>query len=696
MASIAVPCPQCKKKLKLRDESLLGKKARCPNCKHAFVLKLPTASSNHKESAPVPNQVEQKEAITTAPPRPQAPLEKPVQPESVVTDQQQVQIELAQPAKPVVGTSVKWVPDDPADTLQPVNLAPTVKQQNSVPPLDTSASAAPSVEPAAPVINTGITDSGVPNIQLESTGHAGVERLRELRRKNAKRRNVSILIGLGLVILIGVGGYFAWPQIEQSLTAKPVAPPPKPVPQTLKPAVALTNQTQEQIPSPTSGEPVRLLYVPAGTQILIHLRPAELWEQGSQGEEFRACLGPVGVWAEQKIKEICLKEAPQISEVTFCLILGTPGAPPEYAAVVRLVEPMKRSELIAQFDGQRLDDYSFPVYAGDKHSYMIVDDKTYVIGPPGEISAVEMAESREYDSSTTPGIESILKQTDRDRHFTVVFDPDEVRRQQDVLFPESVHPFLNELLDWIGEDVETIAWSMHLGPKEYYSEFTFRNTTMIRPGKLATNLKDRFNQLPHDMLAGVEKMNPGTVGSRKVIGRFPAMLKALSLATQQQSGERYAQLISNLPERAAPNLALASLLTWDESTRTDFSQKAKPKPTAGPKLPDLIVDRLKQKIEIDFRRTPLQEAFAYIAEETKTNIVLNGDALKLVGYTKNMPQTMNLGMVSGLDAIQAIFNVKDQDQLCLIIDEKNKTASITSKPFAKQNNLTPFVFPPKK
>lgn len=696
MASIAVPCPQCNKKLKLRDESLLGKKARCPNCKHAFVLKLPAASQTTKESTAEPSHVEQKEAVTAPPSRPQSPLEKPVQPAAVVNDQQEVQIELTQPAQPVVGTSVKWVPDDPVEAPQPAGFTPAVEQQNNLPSADSAQSAVPEMKTTAPVINTGDTASGVPNIKLESTENAGVARLRELRRKNAKRRNISILIGLGLVLLIGVGGFFAWPQVEQSLTAKPVIPPSKPAPKKLTPAVALANQTQEQIPSPTSGEPVRLLYVPAGTQILIHLRPAELWEQGSQGEEFRACLGPVGVWAEQKIKEICLTEAAQISEVTFCLILGTPGAPPEYAAVVRLVEPTKRSGLIAQFDGQRLDDYSFPVYAGDKHSYMIVDEKTYVIGPPGENSAVEMAESREYDSSTSPGIESILKQTDRDRHFTIVFDPDETRRQQDVLFPERAHPFLNQFLDWIGEDVETIAWSMHLGPKEYYSEFTFRNTTMIRPAKLATNLNERLDQLPHDMLAGVEKMNPGTMGSRKVIGRFPAMLKALSLASQQQSGERYAQLISTLPERAAPNLALASLLTWDESTRTDFSAKAKPKPTAGPKLPDLIVDRLKQKIEIDFRRTPLQEAYAYIGDETKTNIILNGEALKLVGYTKNMPQTMNLGMVSGLDAIQAIFNVKDQDQMCLIIDEKTKTATITSKPFAKQNKLTPFVFPPKK
>ncbi|MFK7777052.1 MAG: hypothetical protein QM501_02865 [Gimesia sp.] len=693
MASIAVPCPKCKKKLKLRDESLLGKKARCPNCKHAFVLQLPASAPNAQESAPRQSQPEAKQTVdkSTA-----APIEQPVQPEATQQNEE-IKIELARPETPVVGTAAKWIPDEVVETPQQSAFIPPTEPQNSFPQIDTSANVAVKTEASAPVINTGQSDSILPDVKLESTDHAGVTRLRELRRKNAKRRNFSILIGLAFIILIGVGGYFAWPQVEQTLATKPSAPAPvKTVSQNANSAIALVNQKQDQIPSPTSGKPIQLLYVPAGTRIMIHLRPADLWAPGSQGEEFRACLGPVGIWAEQKIKEICLKEPAQISEVTFCLILGTPGAPPEYAAVVRTTEPVKRSELIAQFDGQRLDEYSFPVYSGNKHSSMIVDKNTYVIGPPGKDRAIEMAESRKFESSTSPGIESILKQTDRDRHLTIVFDPDEVRRQKEVLTPEKLHPFLVQFLDWFGDDVETIAWSMHLGQDDFYSDFTFRNSTMIRASKLATNLKAQLDQLPHDMLEGVQKMNPGTVGSRKVIGRFPAMLKAFSMASQQQSGERHAQLISTLPERAAPNLALASLLAWDESTRTDFSVKAKTVKPSGPKLPDLIVDRLKMKIEIDFRRTPLYETFTYIGEETKTNIILDGEALKLVGYTKNMVQTMNLGMASGLDAIQAIFSVKDQDQMCLVIDESKKTATITTKPYAKQNNLKIFQFPPIK
>ena len=689
MSTIAVPCPHCKKKLKLRDKSLLGKKAKCPNCKQAFVLKLPAmttpaSSERSAPTAPVDNPPASDPQIEQVTPPPSAP---PRQEESI-------QIELAQPTTPVVGTSAKWVPDDPV-TPPPAAPEPAVKPPASgLPQIDTSAPPVINTTPA-PGVDTGNTGPAFPDIAVESTENAGVARLRELRRKNAKRRNVTIASIVIVLLLIGVGGYFAWDQVEETIATKRAEPAPAPSAAASSTVASTQTYTPpaKVAPSPTNGTPIRLLYVPAGTRILIHLHPAALWAPGSQGEEFRACLGPVGIWAEQKIKEICLTGPAQIEELTFYLILGSPGAPPEYAAVIRPTEPLKRSELIAQFDGQRLDDYSFPVYSGDKYSSMIVDENTYVIGPPGNLRAAEMAESREYDSSTSPGIESILKQTDRDRHLTIVFDPDEVRRQQDVLLPEKAHPFLNEFLDWLGEDVETVAWSMHLGADDFYSEWTFRNSTMIRPGKLAINLKEQLDVLPEEMLQGVRKMNPGTIGSRKVIGRFPAMLKAFSMANQEQSGERYAQLVSNLPERAAPNLALASLLTWDESTRTDFSVKAKPRPT-GPQLPDKVVDRLKMKLEVDFKRMPLEEVLAYIADETKTKIILDGAGLKLVGYTQNMRQTMNLGTVSALETIQAIFNVKDQDQMCLIIDENAKTATVTSKPFAQQNNLKTYEFPP--
>ena len=191
----------------------------------------------------------------------------------------------------------------------------------------------------------------------------------------------------------------------------------------------------------------------------------------------------------------------------------------------------------------------------------------------------------------------------------------------------------------------------------------------------------------------VAKMNPQMIGPRKVIGRFPAMLQVFAKSTIGGIDTRHAQLTTQLPERAAPNLALAALLSWDESTRTDFSAEVKevvPQQT-GPKLPDLVADRLKKVIICEFTRTPLQDAFAYIADECKIEIYIDGDALKLSGYTKNMVQAYTLED-TGYEAIRRIVTKPMQEQLCMVIEEDKKRVLITTHPVAKESGLKPYEF----
>ena len=192
-------------------------------------------------------------------------------------------------------------------------------------------------------------------------------------------------------------------------------------------------------------------------------------------------------------------------------------------------------------------------------------------------------------------------------------------------------------------------------------------------------------------------MNPREVGKRKVIGRLPIMSDAFTMATQVSNGPRHVQLITPLPERAAPNLALGTLLAWDESTRTDFTKKAPTKaaPSDGSKLPDLIADRLKLKIDIDFRRTPLQEAFAYISGEIKTTIDIDGDALKFGGYTKNMTQDLKLDAQQVKTGIWKILEkyqdpVRPEKHMVIVVDEAKKLILVTTQASCTKNNLTPF------
>jgi len=167
------------------------------------------------------------------------------------------------------------------------------------------------------------------------------------------------------------------------------------------------------------------------------------------------------------------------------------------------------------------------------------------------------------------------------------------------------------------------------------------------------------------------------------------------MATKGSYGERHAKLTTTLKsDRAAPNLALGALLTWDESTRTDFSKDVIVA-DKKPKLPDKIADRLKLPIEIDFRRTPLQDCFAYISEEIKVKFEIDGDGgFKDAGWTQNMQQTHNLGTVPAIRGIHAIVSQYDlikqgelANAMVMIVDEEKKTVLLTSKKFADRDEL---------
>jgi len=166
------------------------------------------------------------------------------------------------------------------------------------------------------------------------------------------------------------------------------------------------------------------------------------------------------------------------------------------------------------------------------------------------------------------------------------------------------------------------------------------------------------------------------------------------------------RLTTVLPRKAAPNLALGTLLTWDISTQTDFSvsdtpavvvASASPPPATAVSIPDKIEDRLKQLTfegELNF---PFQDAIAYIADETSTEIDIDGNALKDAGFTKNMPIKLNLGMVSGMEALKQIFLSEKcrpptpEKRICIVIDEAGKKVLVSTESFAAANGQT--VYP---
>lgn len=529
---------------------------------------------------------------------------------------------------------------------------------------------------------------------------SGTKRLRDLKRKQTKQRRIGIIAG-GLLAAAVVGATWAGLSYSRSQprTDHNRPEPPK------QDAVYLSERERLErtaqliaADSPTKGEPITLRYVPAGAAIVVHLRPAELWKRGSVGEEIRYCLGEdFQRWSETLLPEYCLLPPAEIEEATICLILGARGSEPQIAAVVRPVEPRKTSELIQMFDGSPQDIEGVQVYVGSERAAVIGTELDEQKRPllfataPADL-AEDLARSVTADGITSDAVRELLTHTDRERHLTFVFQTADLRIHDETLVTSDLRPAWGEMLDRLGEDAEAAAWSVHLTGDDFYSELLLRNDPATTPAQLLEGMTRRFDKLPPELVAAVSKMNPAEVGDRKLIGRFPAMLQLFAAATVGGIDDRLVVLQTRLPERAGPNLALAGLLAWNESTRTDFTKPADGSPATPEVGAATLTERLKKPVEIDFRRTPLEEAFAYIGGETGVEFEIDGDALKLSAYTRNMPQTISLGTVPAEKGVAAIL--AQYDKMAVVLDEANGKAIVTTKPAAEEKGLTPATFAP--
>jgi hypothetical protein len=584
-----------------------------------------------------------------------------------------------------MGTGARWVPDDAPPAAERLPAAAARGDESAAAPFarvddlpDEAAFPLPLVTraPQAPTTST----------------------LAQLRGRRARQRRTSIIIGgvvgsgIAAAVLVFVFANRSQPRerVDKAERRQSAA-------YEAEKTALRDNQAIAQDASPTEGEPIRLIGMPVGVGIVAHLRPAELWSDELRAQEFRACFGEDIVGdVENWIKDSCRFSPGEIEELMIGFVLPEREQPPGVAAVVRTVEPQPRSQLLKKFPGELNDEHGHPVYTDKDRIYVFADDgRTIVIAPnePGVAEQVVDSLTSGQSATTKQSILDILEHTDRERQITLVFEPLDIQLHQQFLVPERARAAAQAVLNWFGEDIETVAWSVHRGEDRFHSQLYVSNQHVWSATELQSAVRRKLQRLPRDVYEMVRKMRPQTLGARMLIGRYPAMLKVFALKTLFAIGDgpedRYVQLTTVLPERAAPNLVLASLLTWDESTRTDFSQDAPP-PTAGPRLPDTVAERLRKPIEIEFDREPLESAFQYIGRETSVSVEVEGKALERAGMTRNVPQTHALGTVPALEGISAILKKHEKDGLCIMVDESRKMMIVTTRAAAEQRGEKPF------
>jgi hypothetical protein len=90
-----------------------------------------------------------------------------------------------------------------------------------------------------------------------------------------------------------------------------------------------------------------------------------------------------------------------------------------------------------------------------------------------------------------------------------------------------------------------------------------------------------------------------------------------------------------------------------------------------------LAERLRKPIDVNFRRTPLKDSFATLGIATGVKFAIDGNSLKLVGYTQNMPVTMQHDKRPAIDIARLIM--KPFPQLCLVLDDETAVATLTTR-----------------
>jgi len=649
MSAITVSCPACKSTLKMPNSDLVGKKAKCPKCAHKFVITLsPTVGVAEEAEIPV------------------------------------------FPLAPKVGKSARWVPDV-GDVPAAGSAAAVSAELQGFPELQDSVAAgmfpnSPDVLPFPDLsiaASAGTSVAAVAGRKRESrpSGNASGK-----RRQSNRAAWISMVV-TGLVVL-GAGIFVLFSEQGGGEKAARQTVRENVEWQKEKAEQAASNSSVELL-SPTKGSPIPLAHIPFTPHILCHLRPAELWnEKNNVMNEFRAMLSDLDLWLTDLIRMRARFEPQDISELTIALNFGARMAAPDVAMVVRLRERQTSSEMMKKFNGRLRPDPNVEIFEAEDFAFLVIDDQTFVVSP------LELAEDlpdyKRGEALASPDMEPLLQKSDRERHLSLIFDLNIVDSHREDAFIPQLQPAADKVLFWFGDQIETISWSFHLEPT-FYMETLVRNTSASTAQRVQRFMQVQLDRLGEDMLGLVRKMQPSTEGSRQIIGRFPAMLQALNVGTSTHAGPGFARLVTLLPRKAAANLAAGSLMTWNQSLLTNFEEESLTK-SEGTEIPDRVADRLKMNVLIDFRRTPLQEAFGFIGESIKTDVSIDGDALKGAGFTQNMPQTMDMGSVTALAAIDRILEnyVKERDPLVLIVDEKQKKLILSTKTKAEADGLQPY------
>jgi hypothetical protein len=232
-------------------------------------------------------------------------------------------------------------------------------------------------------------------------------------------------------------------------------------------------------------------------------------------------------------------------------------------------------------------------------------------------------------------VESLAEHADADRAATLIVAPKFLDMSGGDLLTGDARP-LDDALRWLlGRDATAVSFSIHLD-ENLFAELRAVPALNVPPRRLAIKLRERIAAAPdavEDMIAAANWPPYG----RKVLARFPGMLRALARYSRAAEDDRQALVRCYLPAVAAHNLLMGGELLLTQSS----SEAASPKSIAAAEKPTTLEERLAKKTSLVFTKDSLERALELLADDTGISIAIQGSDLQLDGITKNQSLAMD-------------------------------------------------------
>lgn len=385
--------------------------------------------------------------------------------------------------------------------------------------------------------------------------------------------------------------------------------------------------------SPTDGPPLDLAFLPPGVQLVVALRPRELYEH-PEGEKVVDSLGPLGKRAIEVVEQSIGAPLRDVSKLFIAIGIGADGAM-STSLVASLPQPVSLAELRERLPGAREEKLASETYlVAATEAFFIPSARpdTLVVAP-----ASAMPDIVELDGVAPPlrrDMERLVAHTDDSRQVTILVAPNFLFSEGRGLFSGAMAPLRSPLFWFLGDEFSASSLSFHWGDN-FFAELVAVPTLETLPERASQILAKRIDQIPDRLQTYLDSLHPSKY-SRQVVARLPAMLRQLASYTRRANERDVAILRSYLPVVAGHNLLLASELAIAESSGATTAVSIAPQDA-----PLSVADRLRKVTSLRFTRDTLETALGMLASDIGVEITILGADLQLEGITKNQSFAMD-------------------------------------------------------